>query len=146
MCTRKLVVSPWERITVSVPSTLNRPSLKTVKLISGAALMHNGDIAWFHYFWRGHPLLLHVQARISPAEIYIRTATPFKGLSKEELPDPLLLHRLGLLLSSPSVSELFISLHNTLDKQHWRLPGLCWSKKQQHTNPTSQTRMYDLLG
>lgn len=64
---------------------------------------------------------------------------------KEELSESLLLHRFGQLLSSRSISELFISLDNTLDKWHWRLPSLCWSKKQQHTNPTSQTRMYELL-
>lgn len=37
---------------------------------------------------------------------------------KEELSESLLLHRFGQLLSSRSISELFISLDNTLDKWH----------------------------
>lgn len=50
MCTCKLVVSTRERIIGSVPLTLKLSGLKTVNLISGTAVMRNGDMVWFCYF------------------------------------------------------------------------------------------------
>lgn len=83
--------------------------------------MHDGDKYGFTTIpmWTP-PTTIHSDMHV--AGIHTPTATPFKVFLKEELPDSLLLYKLGLLLTFHSISQLFP--RQEFKKHHWRLLSL----------------------